>query len=179
MTDDSHQVRHLRLAVTRSEGRRHTMTVVHDSGAVTRLPMADYGSALPHDLAHAVVESVFGLPFGFWGLIAEGASFAVLTRAAAGAPGVRRVDPVVEAHLGELIAAETLVNEFSIHETRGGSDAEFLTAFGDRCADLGRVVPEGVTVDRVAVARRALDALNGRWQATAVGDTRDLDFPLE
>ena len=179
MVNGTDKARHLRLAVTRSDGHRHSLTVVHDSGAVTRLPMADYGPALPHDLAHAVVESVFRLQFGFWGLIAEGASFAIVTRAAAGAPGVRRADPAVEAHLGDLLEAEALVNEFSTLETSGASDADFVTAIGERRADLEHGVVEGLTVDRVADARRALDALNRRWQATAVGDTLRLDFPIE
>jgi len=35
--------------------------------------VASYGDGLPHDLAHLVVESAFGLRGGFWGRVDDGA----------------------------------------------------------------------------------------------------------
>ena len=63
------------------------------------------GRNLPHDLAQFVVESTLGLPHGFWGLLAAGATFESVRR--------RRTRPgrqVIRAHHAALIATEHLVN---------------------------------------------------------------------
>jgi hypothetical protein len=63
------------------------------------------GPSLPHDLAQFVAESTLGLPHGFWGLLAAGATFESVRR--------RRTRPgrrVIRTHHGELMATEHLVN---------------------------------------------------------------------
>jgi hypothetical protein len=64
------------------------------------------GRDVPHDLAHFVVEATLGLPCGFWGLVANGATFKSVV-------GRRRTQPgldLIRAHRGALNAAEHLVN---------------------------------------------------------------------
>ena len=64
------------------------------------------GRDLPHDLAQFVVEVTLGLQHGFWGLLANGATFKSV-------PGRRRTQPgrqLVRAHHEELNAAENIVN---------------------------------------------------------------------
>ena len=49
------------------------------------------GRDLPHDLAQFVIESALDLREGFWGLLANGASFKSVPGRRATQPGLRRV----------------------------------------------------------------------------------------
>jgi hypothetical protein len=64
------------------------------------------GGDLPHDLYTFVIEDALALPHGFWGCVADGATFSTLQR---------RPTPqgkaVIARHLDELLRAEGLVNE--------------------------------------------------------------------
>src|ERR1017187_2270856 len=64
------------------------------------------GRDLPHDLAQFVIEDTLCLPHGFWGLLANGATFK-------GVPGRCRTQPgqqLIRTHGEALHAAEHLVN---------------------------------------------------------------------
>jgi hypothetical protein len=64
------------------------------------------GRDLPHDLAQFVVERALGLRDGFWGLLANGASFKSV-------PGRRPTKPghaLVRAHLDGLVSVEGIAN---------------------------------------------------------------------
>jgi hypothetical protein len=64
------------------------------------------GRDLPHDLAQFVVEATLSLQHGFWGLLANGATFKSV-------PGRRRTQQgrqLIRAHREVLFATEHLVN---------------------------------------------------------------------
>src|SRR5262245_19857144 len=64
------------------------------------------GRDLPHDLAQFVVEALLGLQHGFWGLLANGATFKSVA-------GRRRTQPgrqLIQVHRAALNATEHLVN---------------------------------------------------------------------
>jgi hypothetical protein len=64
------------------------------------------GRDLPHDLAQFVVEQTLGLELGFWGLLAQGASFKSV-------PGRRLTKPgreIARTHARQLDAAEAVAN---------------------------------------------------------------------
>ena len=89
---------------------------------------------LPHDLVQLIVESAAGIEHGFWGCVAEGATFRSL-RAKRTKPG----RAVIAAHRKELAEAERLVAE---HLTRWKTGrptpaAEPLDRIGRRWAALG------------------------------------------
>jgi len=63
------------------------------------------GGDLPHDLATFVIEAALGIEHGFWGCVADGATFRSLGR--------RRTQPgraVIERHRTALDEAEVRVN---------------------------------------------------------------------
>ncbi|AHG88151.1 hypothetical protein J421_0614 [Gemmatirosa kalamazoonensis] len=64
------------------------------------------GRDLPHDLAQFVIESALDLREGFWGLLANGASFKSVPGRRATQPGLR----LVRAHHDALLATEGIVN---------------------------------------------------------------------
>jgi hypothetical protein len=64
------------------------------------------GRDLPHDLAQFVVEATLGLQHGFWGLLANGATFKSV-------PGRRRTQPgqqLIRSYSDALKEAEYLAN---------------------------------------------------------------------
>jgi hypothetical protein len=64
------------------------------------------GRDLPHDLAQFVVESTLGLPHGFWGLLANGATFKSVIGRRHTKPGQR----LISVHREALKATEHIVN---------------------------------------------------------------------
>ena len=107
----------------------------------TRVPGTHMGGhvrpgALPHDLGQFVVEAGLGLRHGFWGLVADGATFASMARRRTKAGRA-----VIAAHRAELDEAEARVNrEVALLEAGGDSPvrAEF-----ERIAQLWHALPEG------------------------------------
>jgi hypothetical protein len=76
----------------------------------TRVPGCQMGGRLreghlPHDLAQFVIEAGLGLRYGFWGLVADGATFASMRKRR-----TRSGRAVIAAHRAELDAAEARVH---------------------------------------------------------------------
>jgi hypothetical protein len=155
---------------------RHQETVVRDDGSVSVVPMADYGPALPHDLAHFVVERELGLRWGFWGLVAAGARFDTLARAAKGTPAASRSDPLVATHRAELLVAEAVVNLLHRPDGDGALPAEagdgaYQAAIAMLMSSPTGPDPAIPTVDDVIRTRAALTTMARRWRDLAPGDT--------
>ena len=72
------------------------------------------GGDVPHDLATFVIESALGIRHGFWGCVAEGATFRSLGRKRT--PQGRSV---IQRHLGDLDDGERRVNEVYFAWRRG------------------------------------------------------------
>ena len=121
----------------------------------------DYGPVLPHDLIHYVVEDELGLEFGFWGLVAAGAK--LVSVQAYGARDPRRIpppnDPLVGAHVDELLDAEGLVAAFSAFPGTGPD-------------------PE-LDLDQIEGIRARIAQLNEQWQAIGPGERLRLRWPGE
>jgi hypothetical protein len=65
----------MQIVVTRVDVHRYS-TITERNGVQLRVPGYGFMRALPHDLAHFVVEGSLGLDQGFWGSVADGAEFA-------------------------------------------------------------------------------------------------------
>ncbi len=147
------------VSIVKSGSGPHRAVVARAGGPAVQFAVHDYGPVLPHDLVHFVVEAELGIRFGFWGLIAAGAKLSSVQ--AFGARRPRRItsgeDPLVVAHLDELLAAEGLVAAFSgLTQTEPGPDVD----------------PEDA--ERI---RGRIDELNRRWQAVQPGEILRLRWP--
>jgi hypothetical protein len=91
------------------------------------------GADVPHDLATFVIEQALGIEHGFWGCLADGATFRRLGRAR-----TPQGKAVIDRHADELERAEQIVNE--IH-------------FGWRA---GRPTPADAELDAMLECWRAL-----------------------
>ena len=88
----------------------------------TRVPGCRMGGrvradTLPHDLAGFVIEGGLGLRYGFWGLIADGATFTSMRKRR-----TREGRAVIAAHRAELDAAEARVHA-EAHLLEHGGDS--------------------------------------------------------
>ena len=92
---------------------------------------------IPHDLVHLATEAELGLEFGFWGLLARGATFRRGTDRRRTRPGLA----LITTHRAELDRAELLGNAHH-HAWRTGLPTELGTTF-DRLAALWGTVPPG------------------------------------
>jgi hypothetical protein len=64
----------MQIVVTRVDAHRY-LTIVKRNSVLLGVPGYGFMRALPHDLAHFVVEGSLGLDRGFWGSVADGAEF--------------------------------------------------------------------------------------------------------
>lgn len=89
---------------------------------------------MPHDLEQLVVEAVVGLEHGFWGSVAEGATFRSIGR--------KRTEPgreVIRRNRVEIELSEHIVHDH-LDRWRAGKHtpcADALTDFDARWRDLG------------------------------------------
>jgi hypothetical protein len=107
------------------------------------------GGDVPHDLATFVIEEVLGIEHGFWGCVAEGATFESLGR-----KRTEQGRAVIRRHLTELQQAEAQVNEVYFAWRNGvRTPVDEVLA---RTRDEWRRLPDGEALVRewVAVRRR-------------------------
>jgi hypothetical protein len=149
------------ITIVKADTGPHRAVVARPGGEAVQFAVYDYGPMLPHDLVHYVVEDELGLDFGFWGLVCAGAKLGSVQ--AYGARDPRRVshqdDPLVTAHVDDLLAAEGFVAAFSAFP---GSASEPGLAPG--------------LIERI---RSRITELNQRWQATAAGERLRLRWPSD
>lgn len=143
----------MEIRFSRLPGGRCEITVTGRRGPDVRLPAAPVGDGPPHDLVHAAVERGLGLDDGFWGAVAEGATF----------DGFEFVEPrrhrksgmkVLRRGGDRVMAAELKVN-WVYRAWRG------LPRTGTG--------PSPLTDDEVALACRAVDEAAERWAGTPEG----------
>lgn len=100
----------MEVTVIRREGRRHRAVAARPDGTVVELVVYDYGDDPPHDLVHFAVESALGLQWGFWGLLAAGATFDALAEVGMHGRPPTGDDSVIATHIDDVLLAEHLAN---------------------------------------------------------------------
>jgi hypothetical protein len=69
----------MKLTVTRHDQGKYETVIMRDDGVSYRLRGVAHMFAIPHDLAHFLVEKALRLPRGFWGSVADGAVFKTMS----------------------------------------------------------------------------------------------------
>lgn len=134
---------------------RHEILVHGRRGPDIRLPAQPTGPTMPHDLVHAAVEQILGLTDGFWGAIAQGATFDGFESITPGRH--RRSGLKVLRRKGDAVMAAELAVNWAYRVWSG------LPTEG---RGIGRA-----PLDEAACARTgpALDTAAARWAAVDVG----------
>ncbi|MFJ6947519.1 hypothetical protein ACISU4_23225 [Streptomyces wuyuanensis] len=135
---------------------RHDILVRDRRGPDVRLPAQPTGPTMPHDLVHAAVEGALGITDGFWGAMAEGATFqgfAPLTPGRHRRSGLR----VLRRKGDRVMAAELAVNWAY----------RVWTGLPTEGRGIGRAP---LDTDALARTGPALDEASARWTAVAERD---------
>ena len=122
---------------------------------------------VPHDIAHLVVESEFGLTHGVWGVLAAGGLFrGASVRAGRQRPhAARHGREVLKASVEQLNQAEVLTRAVCDLAVAGTTDMAAL-----RAATGARWWWPGATDAALAEAIRRLDAAGERWAPLRAGE---------
>ncbi len=147
----------MRIVFTKLPHQRHEIVVSERNGPDVRLPARETGPTIPHDLAHAAVESALELHDGFWETMAKGATF----------EGFEMVESGRHRRSGikllERLGPRTL-------------DAEMRVSWAHRVWSGQRSSGRGLGAcpldeRQLAIAKRALDEARARWDALAENES--------
>ncbi len=118
-------------------------------------PAPGYDAAIPHDLAHFVVERDCGIANGVFGQLANGGHAGTFHRAdgAVDRPLRKRGDRLLKTHEQDMIRSEQLAQRAAF-------------AWHKRVRPAGEVEP----------ACRSFDSLAERWRALGVGESLTLEW---
>lgn len=117
-------------------GRTCGWTALRPPRSIVPGPTMAAGGDLPHDLYTFLIEDALGLEHGFWGCVADGATFKTLGRKRT--PQGRAV---IARHLEDLDAAEEQVNEIYFAWRAGTPTA--LDRELDEALERWRALPDG------------------------------------
>jgi hypothetical protein len=168
----------MKLSITRldSDGRYQTL-VTRDDGVTFRLQGVAHAFALPHDLAHYVVETALGLDGGFWASIAADAVFPSMSHVAGRRKpkAAERSATVQKANARALTEAEVLVRIFNdtIEQGHGEASPMLRAHLKERWAPPGRQ-PRTIPPAKIAAVFAAYRDMLSRWKSVPVGETFDL-----
>lgn len=170
----------MEITFTHTGGSTDWVYVLLDNGSPRRWPWPSYGTELPHDLVHYLVETRLGIRHGFWGLVADGTNFGYLSNAADQIRAGQAVKPLdtPEPDLTELVQVECVGQAIEAD----GTDAACLRRIRQACADRGVPVPAALDKRSAGAPQKAVGELRGelaelsaRWGALAAG--RSLVLP--
>jgi hypothetical protein len=168
----------LEITFTRTGPRAYSTSVRRDRASF-QLRNFDRASELPHDLAHYEVERALGLRHGFWGCVAEGATFQSMTlvQGRRQPAWAERSREVLRRHRGELTEAEALVG-LMLELFGAGVDGD-EDALRRRLARRWTPAHGGAAIGPADVRRacQALAEAAARWRALPTGGTLAVTWP--
>jgi hypothetical protein len=172
----------MKVTFTKGEDKQYSATAVRIDGVTVEVKGSDRKFAIPHDIAHLVVEEGLGLRRGFWGRIARGAVYpgmrVISGRQPIHAAGRTRV--VMRADEQQGIEAEVLVGVL-VKIMDAGLQRDWPAARALLCNEWRPSSPERSLPDAAEVVRvaEALREAERQWQALAVGQSVTFPWDLD
>ena len=165
------------IEFVRARGDSDWVHVRRDDGTTAKWPWVKAGGQLPHDLVHYLVETHFGLPDGFWELVAQGVDFGFLTAEADRIARGRPPQGLAGRDLTGLVVAECVVAGISTAVwTRADTD-QTLAWVGQQCARRGQAVPAAVTGVAIPAVLHRIAAVTEQWHRLAEGGSLTFAYP--
>ena len=152
----------MKIRLRKLSDERHELAISRE-GASWEAVECETRSYLTHDLLHYAVEVEAGVPSGFWGRLAAGATLAEMNDC------TRSMDD-------EKAAIEQLVGALTA-SVKGRSAAEVIAGMNSFASSLGATLPSWLTVSFVLAVQERMRQLVGRWKATPCGSVLDLTWP--
>lgn len=170
----------VQIIVTRVDGHRYSTIAVRD-GVQLRVPGYAFMWALPHDLAHFVVEDTLSLDRGFWGSIASGAEFRGMESIAGqrkphATQTAKRITKKNAECLGEaerLVACFERIVDDRLDGVAYRAEAELKEALAPVRHQSKAITPSEIT--KVCAAWRAMQS---RWSELPVGEAIDVQWTV-
>ena len=164
----------MQLRVTRLEGNRYETLIRRRDRVSFHVKGVAHMFAIPHDLAHFLVESVLRLDRGFWGSVADGAIFKSMSYVGGRRKpkAAERSQTVLKANAAGLTEAEILVRLFNdtIEQGHGEKSPRLRALLRGRWAPPGKPRRQFGEAEIAAVFAAYQDVL-ARWRELPVGST--------
>ena len=166
----------MQITFIRKSARDCAIRCTCDDGAVLAVRRYSRPLGLPHDLAHYVIERELGLAWGFWGLVAAGATFASVTTCAGRKRPHHQEEGqwLIKQHRDDLTEAEALVGVL-LDVWRDGASAE--AAYRAVLAGCWRRTDAAPSREQVARVYTALNQRETQWLRLAQGETLTVEWP--
>ena len=157
------------------DGRYETL-VVRGDGVRFHVQGVAHAFAIPHDLAHYLVEKALKIEHGFWGLIARGAVFPTM-RYLDGRrkpKAAERSAQLMKTHARDLVEAEVIVRIINDTFEQGYRDVPLANAIARRVAerlpDWGKIDRRTITAMHTDYKKLKSDWVNLPPQAVLIQD---------
>lgn len=169
----------MKLTVTRFDQNKYETLIARDDGVSYRLKGVAHMFAIPHDLAHFLVEKTLHLDGGFWGNVAGGAVFKTMDYIGGRRrpKAAERSERLLKTNAAQLNEAEVLVRIFN--DTIEQGHAETSPLLRERLR--GRLARPGLQFRRFSDAEisevyAAYADMLAKWQNLPVGGSMELNW---
>jgi hypothetical protein len=165
----------MRIEVKRldDDGRYETI-ITRGDGVSFCIQGVGHSFAIPHDLAHYLVEKTLSIEDGFWGSVASGAVFPGMTHLAGRRKpkASERSGTLLKANARALIEAEVLVRIFNDTIEQGHREKSTVLAgrLQDRFAS-PRTKSRPISPRDIAAIYSAYKAVQQDWRTLPIGGT--------
>lgn len=171
----------MKLTIVRlDEDGRYETTITRDDGVTFRVKGVAHAFAIPHDLAHFLVETALHLHQGFWGSIAAGAVFPSMTYVGGRRKpkAAERSKTTLKANARPISEAEVLVRIFNdtIEQGHGQTSPVLRGRLKERWAPPG-TQPREISPATIAELYVSYGEMLSKWRNLPVGGTLDVLWP--
>ena len=169
----------MKLSVTRLDQGKYETVVTRDDGVSYRLKGVAHKFAIPHDLAHFLVEKTLGLHLGFWGNIADGAIFKSMDYIGGRRKpkAAERSETLLKKNMARLNEAEALVRIFNDTIEQGHAESSPLLRqrLQERFARPGLPL-RSFSAAEISEVYAAYEDILKQWRELPVGVSMELNW---
>ena len=169
----------MKLTVTRLDQGNYETVVTRDDGVSYRLKGVAHMFAIPHDLAHFLVEKTLRLHQGFWGSVADGAVFKTMSYIGGRRKpkAAERSENLLKLNAAPLNEAEAVVRIFN--DSIEGGHRENSPVLRERLRS--RLARPGLEFRifsdaEISEVYRAYHDVLAKWQKLPVGSSMELKW---
>jgi hypothetical protein len=164
----------MEITFTKTGARSYEVVARRDDKVVVRVQTPDRPQALPHDMAHYLIERGLGFERGFWGAVAAGAVFKGMEVVSGRRPphAGERSKAIIKAEYRQLATAELYVSVIQAVAREGKErDWAFVNASLDEVWRPFRWPRKAVTREGVLRVCESLREAEKQWRELPVGES--------
>ena len=170
----------MEITFTKTGPRSYEVVARRDDKVVVSVQTPDRPQALPHDMAHYLIERGLGFERGFWGAVAAGAVFKGMRVVSGRRPphADERSKAIIKAEYRQLAGAELYVSVIQ-GVAREGKERDWagVNARLDEVWRPFRWPRKAVTREGVVRVCEALREAESEWRGLPVGGSVNVPWP--